>query len=156
MYNIKNGPRTIQFEGRLLGESSSWRPGSVRWIEFAIYRTQQGSYVLSRVGVSRVFHVAACPLVERYRLDGVPVDELHSDAVSCLECNSNTLAPMVFPEKYRHWAQVSEDPEAILDALYKTDEYGARYLTNVAQRVLESAADADPEIDSVYRVEIIP
>jgi hypothetical protein len=64
--------------------------------------------------------------------------------------------PIVFPEKFRTWAQVSEDAEPVLDALYKYDQGGARYLTHVAQRLLEQAADSDPNIDKIYRVEMIP
>ena len=56
MFEVKDGSRTLQFKGRLLAESSSWRRGSTRWIEFALYRTENGSYVLSRIGVSLIFH----------------------------------------------------------------------------------------------------
>jgi hypothetical protein len=62
----------------------------------------------------------------------------------------------VFPEKHRYWAQVSEDPTPVLDALYKYDQGGARYLTKVAERLLETAADVDKGIDLVYRTELIP
>jgi hypothetical protein len=51
---------------------------------------------------------------------------------------------------------VSEEPDAVLDALYKFDDGGARYLTNVAQRLLESSAEKDKEIESIYKVEVIP
>jgi hypothetical protein len=44
----------------------------------------------------------------------------------------------------------------VLDALYKYDQGGARYLTNVAQRLLEQAAEQDEKIDTIYRVEMIP
>ena len=51
---------------------------------------------------------------------------------------------------------MSQDPDAVLEALYKYDDGGARYLTHVAQRLLEEASNHDSKIDSVYRVEIIP
>lgn len=156
MHEVKDGSRTLQFEGKLLGESSSWRRGSTRWIEFKLYRTESGSYVLSRVGASLVFHGAACPLVKRYNLIEVSTNKLLEDAIPCEECAPNFDLPVVFPEKFRNWAQVSEDPEAVLEALYKYDQGGARYLTNVAQRLLESASEIDPKIESVYRVEMIP
>lgn len=156
MYEVKDGSRTLQFNGRLLGESSSYRRGSTRWIEFSLYRTENGSYVLSRVGVSLVFHGAACPLVKRYGLVEATPDELNKDAIPCEECNPSKNLPVVFPEKYRNWAQVSEDPEAVLDALYKYDQGGARYLTNVAQRLLDNASEEDLGIESVYRIEMIP
>jgi hypothetical protein len=156
MYEVRDGSRTLKFSGSILGTSSSWRKGSTRWIEFSLYKTDSGSYVLSRVGVSLVFHGAACPLVKRYALVEGTTESLSSDSVPCDECQPSLELPVVFPEKYRNWAQVSDDPEAVLEALYKYDTGGARYLTNVAQRLLEEASEADSRIESVYRVEMIP
>lgn len=156
MLEVKDGARTLQFNGRLLGKSSSYRRGSTRWIEFELYRTESGSYILSRIGVSLIYHGAACPLVKRYGLQEVEATELAQDALACEECDPTEDAELVFPEKYRYWAQVSEDAEAVLDALYKYDSGGARYLTNVAQRLLEEASKNDSKIDSIYRVELIP
>lgn len=156
MYEVKDGSRTLQFEGKLLAESSSHRYGSTRWIEFKLYRTGSGSYVLSRTGVSLVYHAGACPLVGRYGLQEADVESLHAHAVPCPECQPTYDLPIVFPEKYRHWAQVSEDPEAVLEALYKYDDNNARYLTKVAERLLETASESDSGIDSVYRIELIP
>lgn len=156
MFEVKDGSRTLQFKGSLLSESSSWRRGSTRWIEFALYKTENGSYILSRIGVSLVYHGAACPLVKRYTLVEENSDVLEDDALSCEICSPTKNLPIVFPEKYRYWAQVSEEAKPVLDALYKYDQGGARYLTNVAQRLLEKAANNDANIDAVYRVEMIP
>lgn len=156
MFEVKDSSRTLQFNGRLLSESSSWRRGSTRWIEFELYKTENGSYILSRVGVSVIFHGAACPLVKRYGLNEVHANELKEEALPCEDCNPSRSAVMVFPEKYRYWAQVSEDPNAVLEALYKYDNGGARYLTKVAERLLQDAAEVDKGIESIYKVELIP
>lgn len=156
MYAVKDGDRTLEFEGVLLGSSSSRRRDSIRWIEFKIYRTENGSYILSRIGASIVYHSGACHLVDKYRLTEVNIEKLSADAEPCEVCGPTLEAPVVFPEKYRYWAQVSEEPQAVLDALYKYDEGGARYLTAVAKRVLQEASATDPNIDLVYRFERIP
>lgn len=156
MFEVKDGTRTLQFSGRLLGKSSSWRRGSTRWIEFELYKTDNGSYVLSRVGVSLIYHGAACPLVKRYSLTEVPADSIHRDSLPCEECNPSEEVALVFPETHRHWAQVSDDPNAVLEALYKYDQGGARYLTKVAERLLEEASTVDSRIDKIYKVEVIP
>lgn len=156
MISVKDGARTLQFNGRLLGKSSSWRKGSTRWIEFELYKTESGSYILSRVGVSTVFHGSACPLVKRYGLSETSYDNLTQSAIPCEECRPDDSVDLVFPEKHRYWAQVSEEAVAVLDALYKYDDGGARYLTNVAQRLLEEAAKVDANIAEIYRVEVIP
>lgn len=156
MYEVKDGTRTLQFQGTLLAKSSSWRRGSTRWIEFELYRTESGSYILSRVGVSTVYHGAACSLVKRYGLTESGFTSLGDNAIPCEECRPTSEADLVFPEKHRYWAQVSEEAEAVLEALYKYDQGGARYLTNVAQRLLEEASEKDENIESVYRIELIP
>jgi hypothetical protein len=153
---VKDGARTLQFNGRLLGKSSSWRKGSTRWIEFELYRTESGSYILSRIGVSLVYHGSACILVKRYGLSEIAFDDLPEHAIPCAECEPTEEADLVFPEKHRHWAQVSEEAAAVLDALYKYDDGGARYLTNVAQRLLEEASKNDENIADIYKYEIIP
>ena len=157
MFKVKDGSRTLQFSGALLGESSSQRFDSLRWIEFKLYRTESGSYILSRVGVSMVFHSATCALVKRYGLSESDGSNLTPDSVPCEECRPDQSMPILFPEQDRTWAQVSENPEPVLDALYKYDpEGGAKYLTKVAQRLLEQASDKDPDIERIYRVEMIP
>jgi hypothetical protein len=156
LFEVKDGARALQFNGRLLGKSTSWRRGSTRWIEFELYKTDSGSFILSRIGVSLIYHGAACPLVKRYGLHEVDFNNLAMSATPCEQCSPDESAELVFPEKYRYWAQVSEEPGAVLDALYKYDEGGARYLTNVAQRVLEEASKIDEQIAKVYKVEIIP
>lgn len=156
MHEVKDGARTLQFNGKLLAESSSHRRDALRWIEFKLYKTDNGSYILSRVGVSVIFHGAACPLVKRYGLSEAPSSTLGKNAIPCEECYPTRTIPVIFPEKHRYWAQVSEDPTPVLEALYKYDQGGARYLTKVAERLLETAADADKGIDLVYRTELIP
>lgn len=156
MYSVKDGDRTLQFNGTLLAQSSSERRGSYRWIEFELYSTEAGSYILSRVGVSLIFHGAACSLVSKYRLAEAPSYELSSDAVPCEECNPESSLDLVFPEKHRNWAQVFEYPEGVLESLYKQDpRTGAKYLTAVAHRLLKEASLVDLEIADVYTVEIV-
>jgi hypothetical protein len=156
VFEVRDGSRTLQFNGRVLGKSSSWRRGSTRWIEFSLYRTENGSYILSRVGVSLIFHGAACDFVKTYGLIESSVKELEEDATPCEECNPTLSLPIIFPEKYRYWAQVSETPKPVLEALYKYDYNGAKYLTRVAQRLLEEAAENDENVDLIYRIEMIP
>ena len=156
MFSVKDGDRTLQFNGTLLAKSSSERRGAYRWIEFELYRTESGSFILSRIGVSLIFHGAACSLVSKYKLSESPNYELAVNAVPCDECNPEDTIDLIFPEKYRYWAQVSEKPNAVLDSLYKYDNNGARYLTSVAQRLLKDAARVDLEIEQVYNLEIVP
>ena len=156
VFEVKDGTRTLQFNGKLLAESTSWRRGSTRWIEFELYKTENGAYILSRIGISLVIHGAACPLVKRYGLNEVPYVNVDADSVPCEQCEPTSEVDLVFPEKPRYWAQVSEEPDAVLEALYKYDQGGARYLTKVAERLLEDASAKDKGIEKMYRIELIP
>jgi hypothetical protein len=156
MISVKDRERTLQFNGSLLAKSTSEGKTSTRWIEFELYKTESGSYILSRVGVSLVFHGAACSLVSRYNLQESPSSSLTKNATPCYDCDPDESLGLIFPEKHRYWAQVFEKPEAVLGALYKFDDYGTKYLTSVAQRLLEAAAKLDSDIANVYNYEIIP
>ncbi len=156
VFEVKDGTRVLQFNGTLLAKSSSWRRGSQRWIEFELYRTENGSYVLSRIGVSVVFHSSTCPLVNKYGLHEVDSSEQASNSLPCDICRPSEYLPLLYPETNRYWAQVSAEPAAVLEALYKYDEGGARYLTNVAQRLLELGAEKDVGIRKTYSIEVIP
>jgi hypothetical protein len=156
MFEVKDGSRTLQFHGNYLGGSTSWRRGSTRWIEFDLYKTDGGMYILSRIGVSLVYHGAACPLVTKYNLQEVHFSKLQEDAIPCETCDPSEEVDLVFPEKDRYWAQVSEESRAVLDALYKYDGGGAQYLTHVAKRLLEEASKNDLAIHSLYKIEVIP
>lgn len=157
MFSVKDGNRELQFNGTLLASSTSERGGSTRWIEFKLYKTDSGSYILSRIGVSLMYHGAACSIVSKYKLNEMSSSELSLKATPCEECSPDSSLDLVFPEKYRYWAQVSNRPEGILDALYQYDTTtGAEYLTSVAHRLLQHAAKVDSKIADVYNVEIIP
>jgi hypothetical protein len=159
MYEVKDNKRTLKFDGVLLAFSTSFRPGVKRWIEFGLYRTTGGSYVLSRVGETHLFHDPSCAVAERNGLTKIPRAALREGSVPCEVCRpndpGNVSSEIVSPEMPRYWAQVSDTAEAVVDSLYKYDEAGARYLTGVAERLLEEASQVDPAIEAAYRVETI-
>ena len=156
MLQVKDGSRIIQFEGDHLAASSSRRGNSQRWIEFNLYRTGSGVYVLAREGVSKIYHAPGCSVIRRNSLNDAPRSDMNDDMEPCELCKpDDTDFPMVYPERSRYWAQVCETPAAVLDVLYKYDDSGARYLTLVAQRLLEDASNVDSAIADVYLVETI-
>lgn len=157
MIQIKDGSRILEFDGAMIGDSTSWRRGSYRWVEFKLYKTrEEGRYIISRVGMSLLYHMNTCPVVARNNLRDAPRSALDRDAKACPECHPDQFnVPVICPERPRYWAQVCDTPQAVIEALMKYDEAGNRYLTFVAQRLLESASDIDPELDAMYRVETI-
>jgi hypothetical protein len=155
-HQIRDGARTLQFEGTLISHSTSWKRGSSRWVEFSLYRTLSGSYVLSRIGLSLLFHHVDCAVVERNNLVPSPAAALDLDAQPCYECQPDgRQGGEICMETPRTWAHVSETPEGVVEALQRHDTHGSRYLTRVAHRLLDEAGAVDAGIDAVYRVEHI-
>jgi len=156
-YTIHDNSRQLEFEGTLLASSSSRQPDSERWVEFDLYLTAGGSYVLTRVGRSLLYHDEECVVVQRNNLEH---GEPSPDSRPCTLCKPpfpDDLAEddldYIRVEKPRHWVQVSDNVEAVLNSLYKYDADGTRYLTLVARRLVEQAGKHDPRIERAYRVE---
>jgi hypothetical protein len=155
VHQVRDGNRVLQFDGDQLAHSSSQRPGEHRWVEFDLFRTKSGSYVLGRVGHTRLFHDPGCAIVRRNSLKPTESSELTDEHVPCDACDPYYDQDEVCIEQPRYFALVSDSPEAVLDALYKYDSSGARYLTLVAQRLIEKAGEQDARLDKAYRIEYI-
>ena len=151
-FSLKDSGRIIEFNGKELANATSRQPYSPRWIEFTLYRTEQGTYILHRIGVSRVFHTGTCGLVGKYGLHETGSLGLAVDSEACEDCRPSHNDPILYAEEDRLWTLTTRDPRAVVDALYRVDRNsGARYFTRVARTLVEAAADADAEIDQAYR-----
>lgn len=96
---IRDGERSLCFDGVLLGSGTSWRhqgPGQSRWRECGIYRTKLGRYVVAYHGVTcwqneedwhRVEVVEDAEGVLRALRGGLDGEDgqLHDEAVIALE-----------------------------------------------------------------------
>lgn len=153
---VKDGVRSLEFNGELIAESSSKSRGKSRWVEFKLYRTESDIYVVSRIGVSNIYHTESCEVTDRNRLSAVDEMELSSEYTPCRDCRPVRVAVEgVYPETPRCWAQVCQTPKGVMASLMKEDHNGTEYLTNVARRLLEEASQYDDEIKKVYLVEYI-
>jgi hypothetical protein len=159
MFRVKDGDRTLEFEGEHLAHSSSRKPESDRWVEFDLYRTERGTYILSRVGQSVVYHAIDCFVVRRHKQSSAPVAVLTEDSVPCTECVPTTSLDnaneTVYPERAIHWAMSYQDAESVVEALAKYDDGGNRYFTHVSRALLRDASDHDPNLRASYLTERI-
>jgi hypothetical protein len=156
VYEVQDGTRTFKFEGVLLALATSYRPGIKRWVEFSLYRTVGGHYVLSRIGETTLYHMTTCEVAHRNGLRATPAAALRQDSVPCDVCRPELDDPEeIMQEVPRYWAQVCDTPDAVVDSLHRYDESGSRYLTGVARRLLEEASELDPAIDEAYHTELI-
>lgn len=156
MYTVKDGLRSLQFEGEEIAHSTSKTRYKHRWIEFSLYRTTSGRYVLSRVGMSLYFHHEGCSVVRRNKIHSVPAENLPESLVECEDCRpSRSLDADLYPESPRYWAQTIESAEGVVSSLKKVDEHGTEYLTDVAKRLLEVASLHDQDIYDAFYTEWI-
>lgn len=153
-HRILDMNRTLEFEGELLSNSSSWKPGTQRWVEFFLYKTASGTYVLSRVGLSNLYHRTECAIAKRNKLKLSDAAGLEANAQGCEICRPS-LEGTVCAEEPRYWAQVCADAQSVIESCWKYDEHGAHYYTLVARRLLEGASRVDPAIESSYSIEYI-
>lgn len=159
MVTVRDGSRILKFSGRKISRSSSFDEGKHRWIEFDLFVTDSGTYVLARIGASRLVHLVRCSTVERNRIKEVPVGDVEMEnGVICSECRStpgSNLSTVVYPEVPRYWASVTDSAESVVESLYKVDYNGSKYMTDVARRLLETAVDYDQGIADAYLTEYI-
>lgn len=147
--------RNYKFDGVLLATSSSRKqsprtssprkqsprkPSPHRWVEFALYRSDGGTYVLARVGHSLLYHRPDCVTVGEYdlRIGAAP-----ADGVPCELCVPAPDDGVVCPETPRPFAAMYKEPAALVRSLER-DGASGRYMTHVAARLMEQAAAADP------------
>jgi hypothetical protein len=55
----------------------------------------------------------------------------------------------------KHWAEVCDRPDAVIEKLHMLDSGRARYLPRVNREVLEQARENDPDFERAYLVQEI-
>lgn len=138
--------RNYKFDGVLLAKSSSRKPSGQRWVEFMLYRSDGGTYVLARVGHSLLFHRPDCVVVQR---NDLRIGAVGAGGVPCELCRPQADDGVVCPETPRHWAAMFEEPSALVHSLERDGESG-RYVTNVAARLMEQAVIEDKALADAW------
>jgi hypothetical protein len=155
-FKVRNGQRILEFDGQKLSHASSEKPDSDRWVEFTLYFTNGGSYVLERVGQTVIFHRnLGCEVVERNKLRFDSEYELQEHHQPCQLCDPDEYNDLLIIEKPRFYALVTDDPAAIIKSLHKLDANGLPYMTKVAERLLEEASEIDKRLERAYRIQYI-
>ena len=149
-YTVRDGATVLRFEGELLASSSSRTSYKPRWVEFELYRTNSGSYILSRVGKSLLFHDKSCKTVTRNNLKRREEVDLPEDALACPECAPINPDTGVYPENHRYYALRTTTAKGVLAALLQYDENNSEYLTYVARDLLLDAAELDDSIHQIF------
>jgi hypothetical protein len=151
---VQDGFRRITFEGNLLARASSERSGTRRWTELALYRTTAGTYILEKIGASRVTHVRDCPEVvedlPRFQeiYPGEDPDDMEFQYHDCVPEIYDF--PSLLVEKDRPWAQISTDPISVIKSLMRYRDH-SRWLPRLSMNLIEQAAELDDGVRRAYR-----
>lgn len=154
MFTVQDGARLLQFDGTKIASSSSKGRNKYRWVEFELFRTAKGRFVLSRIGMSLYYHDSSCSVVKRNDIQPIPAENVSINLIPCDTCEPlrGTVANL-YPESPRYWAQILDSAEGVVSSLKKYDDNGTEYLTDVARRLLTDAATNDASIHSAFYVE---
>lgn len=158
---VMDGGREIRFTGSLIAFASSERPFAPRFTEFRLYRTSKAMYVVSRVGVSRVFHDSECPQAHSHRLPygndltTIPPIIQMSPCTICKPSRTTDPRGLRF-ERERPWAGVADNAKGVVQLLTQNATHGSvssgRSISQLGSRLLTDASRIDPDIRSAYLV----
>lgn len=156
-HQVRDGLRLITFEGDLLGQSSSRRPGVSRWTEMSLFLTEGGSYVLEKVGRSVMCHDPRCTEIKdlpRFQAEhpGKDPDTDGFDYHDCVPDEYDFTSLLV--EENRYWSLVTQDPHAVVKALQRWRD-GVSILPRISRALLEEVSITYPEFDDYWQVEHI-
>lgn len=150
-YTIQDKSRTMTVFGEKLADSSSYAPGKTRWIEFTLYKSDSGIYVVHRVGYSKVYHTSDCETAIRNHLEPSSSEMVDHTWNPCILCHPDSESEYVFPEDERHHVSTCESPGGVLDFLSMYDPNSqSTYYTNAAIDLLEAASKVDADISDTY------
>lgn len=146
----------VEFEGTLIGQSSTENTDSVRWTEIYIYRTTGDQYVIHRVGRSVLYHdpngVCNTGVARKVR------DMDTELSVPCAKCRPGRLTALD-PD-----ATVSDELDKDSVDVVKVEDVYERlllkkrgpqgpytFMSNPAQRAYEEAILTDPVLRAAVR-----
>jgi hypothetical protein len=135
-----------------------------RWTDFQIYRTNDGTYIVSKIGKSRSVHATERCISLKNNTDPLQRVTLDDDADDLYEyCDPN------LPDWQQCWTDESLDratygllendhgavtfadnPQGAVSLCYSRDRLGAFNISWIAKEALESAARNDPALYDAY------
>ena len=154
---LRSGDQMVHFDGEVIGRASSkfgYRgEHKPRWTEITIYRTNEGKYVVNKVGKSRVVHITMKCRVLKYNEDPLELVSVPDQAyVLCEKCwvPGAAALPEGYLENDHGTASVADRPEGAIAACYKREPNGLFSLSWLAEEALLDAREQDPDLRAAF------
>jgi len=143
---VRDGARVLRFQAAVLGAATSQRPGAPRWSELTVYRLEDGTYLISKVGRSMVAHDPRCLRVNRHMLPWSKAIEIGEDLgprVPCEDCRPEVdpIAATALLESTRSRAIIAPTAEHAVETL--TESRAQLLLPMLVREVLAQCAQTD-------------
>jgi len=164
-HELIDGDRRIQFIGVELGRATSDDGDALRWTEVAIYRTESGTYLTTKIGRSVVFHRVDGPCTRgaETAISEAMRDPRHAELVGCPLCWPDADVALtdlgesgiIRLERDIHSTHIADTASGAIATLYRRDENGTRYLIKVARDALATAIQQDVDLRTAAQVEYV-
>lgn len=151
-HEVRDSDGTIKFRGVLLGSATSRSgPANLRWTELHIFRTEAGTYVVNKIGRTRAYHVPGEECAKRAPVIPNPGRAAMSGLLPCPFCGPYPDDAEVALEVDRSSVQTATSASGCVESC-KTFNHQEQtvFLTNVARRALEAAAQSDEAVAEAF------
>jgi hypothetical protein len=157
--SLRSGDQTVHFDGELLSSASSeygyQGARKPRWTVIEIYRTDDGKYVVSKIGRSRVVHSTMdCGVLKNNEdpMAEVDVGAGFGGFAPCPRCwRRGELSGVGFLENDHAAASIADRPEGAVAACHSRDQNGLWSLSWLAEDALQDACEADPDLMAAFK-----
>lgn len=146
---VRDGSRVLRFRAIVIGAATSQRGSAPRWSELVVYRLEDGTYLISKIGRSTIAHHPDCARVNHRMVRWERAAEFGEETVRrrpCLDCQPD-LTPPIDPqlrlEATRYRAIPARDAESTAAIL--TESRAVLLMPQLVRDVLSQCAQADPE-----------
>jgi hypothetical protein len=146
VHQVRDGARVLRFRAAVIGAATSARHNSARWSELTVYRLDDGTYLISKVGRSSVAHAPWCARVNRRMVPwhkAVEIGEHLQPRVPCEDCRPEVdpIKDDVLLECTRYKAIIAPNAEHAIQTL--TEGRPQLQLPLLVREVLAQCGQAD-------------
>lgn len=147
---VRDGGRVLRFRASVLGAATSQRGSAPRWSELVVYRLEDGSYLISKIGRSVVAHRPDCFRVN-HRMQpwsqARHTEEFLGPRAGCRDCRPNLahgISDDTVVEVTRYRAMYAENAESVAAALEDPLAAATLPMPKLVRDVLSQCAASDP------------
>jgi hypothetical protein len=145
---VRNGTRTLRFRAAVIGAATSQRGSAPRWSELVVYKLEDGTYLISKIGRSTVAHAPGCLRVNRRMVPWAKAIEGGEDLVPRVPCGDcrpevDPIEPDALLETTRYRAILAPTAQHAVETL--TESRAVLLMPQIVREVLAQCAQSDAD-----------